>query len=275
MLRIKTVLFLLMLFATAAAAAGQSQSIDREFLKAVTATACENFQASKQPTPPAIVAAEAEFIRQLHPAKLADEPEKAERGCGLIVRAGNLAQGRYVAAYQTIVYVPSGSGGVSEASRTVAVGLVNLAKDGSTATLAAKTAAPLELRPNEQLERFDLARYQLNEKETAFGLRSAIHEAYGGGGGADVYLTLFRENKGTLDVVLTALIASSNIVHGEERGNEKDAIIKVMPHKTSGVFDLEKSIAGRRQVWQWNGKAYATKDPEAVECVNPSCEDRD
>ncbi len=274
MLRTKIVLFLLTLFATAAAGATQSQPIDREMLKRVVAGDCETFQYSRQPTPPAIMVAEPEFIRQLHPAKPADEPEKVERGCRLMVRVRNLTQGQYVVAYQTIVYVPSGSGGVSEASRSVAVGLVNLAKDGSTAALAARTSAPLERRPNDQLERFDMARYELNEKEMAFGLRSAIHEAYGGGG-ADVYLTLFRENNGTLEVVLTALIASSNVVHGEERGGEKDAIIKVLPRKTNGVFDLEKSIAGRRQVWRWNGKAYETKDPEPVECVNPSCEDRD
>jgi len=275
MLRTKPILFLLTLFATAAAGATQSQPIDREMLKRVVAGDCETFQYSKQPTPPAIMVAEPEFIRQLHPAKPADEPEKVERGCRLMVRVRNLTQGQYVVAYQTIVYVPSGSGGVSEASRSVAVGLVNLAKDGSTAALAARTSAPLERRPNDQMERFDMARYELNEKEMAFGLRSAIHEAYGGGGGADVYLTLFRENNGTLDVILTALIASGNVVHGEERGAEKDAIIKVLPRKTNGVFDLEKSISGRRQVWRWNGKVYETKDPEAVECVNPSCEDRD
>lgn len=275
MLRTKTVLFLLTVLATAAAAAAQSQPIDREMLKRVTVTDCDTFQSSKQPTPPAIVAAEAEFIRQLHPGKLTDEPEKVERGCKLMIRARNLAEGRYAVAYQTIVYIPSGSGGVSEESRTLAVGLVSLAKDAGTAALTAKTAAPLERRPNEKPERFDLARYELNEKEMAFGFRSVIYEAYGGGGGADVYLTLFRENNGTLDVILSSLISSSNLVHGEERGDQKDAIIKVLPRKTNGIFDLEKSIAGRKQIWQWNGKAWETKDPEPVECVNPSCEDRD
>ena len=274
MLRTKTVLILLTVFTTALAAAAQSQPINREMVKKAADMDCETFQHSKQPTPPAIMAAEEEFIRQLHPAKLIDEPAKVERGCKLMVRARSLFPGQYAAAYQTIVYIPSGSEGVDEASRTLAVGLINLTKDGSTAAPAAKTATPLELRPNERTERLDLARYELNEKEMALGLRTAIHESYAGGGGDDIYLTLFRENNGRLDVILTALISSSNIGHAEERGVRKDAIIKVLPRKTNGIFDLEKSIFGRKQVWQWNGKAYATKDPEPVDCVNPSCEER-
>src|SRR5258708_39760398 len=137
MLRTKIVLFLLTVFATAAAGAAQGPPIDREMLKRVVAADCETFQYSKQPAPPAIMAAEAEFIRQLHPAKPADEPEKVERGCRLMVRARNLTQGQYVVAYQTIVYVPSGSGGVSEASRSVAVALAHPAPHTTHAPLPA------------------------------------------------------------------------------------------------------------------------------------------
>src|SRR5258708_19628162 len=137
MLRTKIGLVLFTLFEAAAGGAKQSQPIDREMLKRVVAGDCETFQYSKQPTPPAIMAAEPEFIRQLHPAKPADEPEKVERGCRLMVRVRNLTKGQYVVAYQTIVYVPSGSWGVSEPSRSVAVALAHPAPHTTHAPLPA------------------------------------------------------------------------------------------------------------------------------------------
>jgi hypothetical protein len=233
---------------------------------------------SRQALPPAVKLHAKQLIEQLHPAKLIAEPELVEKVCGFTAKPWRYSADAVVAVYETAVYKPSGFGGADEVYRTLAIAVLKVPAKGGALSVTAKTAEPLRLQKEIQLDRLDLARYQLNEKETAFGLRTIKYFAYGSGGGADAYLQLFRVNDGVVSLVLSTLISSSSMIKGEwnkggsrerrSKGSEKDAVIRVLPQKSNGMFDLEKASGGKHAVFRWNGKEYATTDAEPVDKVN-------
>jgi hypothetical protein len=130
-----------------------------------------------------------------------------------------------------------------------------------------------------RFDRFDLAAYQLTETETAFGLRTVKNVMYAGGGGADEYLELFRISDGVVVPILSTLMISTALEAGEWRkdgtrehhdvGSGKGAFIRVLKVKSNGFFDFEKYVsAGKHAIFHWNGKAYATSDPDPLKSVN-------
>jgi hypothetical protein len=227
----------------------------------------------------AIMNRQAEVIGKLHPTPLINSPNVYELECGLLVKPWKYSPNGFIAVFETAVLKPSGSGGASEEYRTLSVGLVTVAKDGNSVAVDARTAQPYRLEQEVRFDRFDLAAYQLTESETAFGLRTIKNTMYAGGGGADEYLELFRINNGVVVPILSTLMISTALEAGEWRkdgtrehhdvGNEKGAFIRVLKVKSNGFFDLEKYLSnGKHAIFHWNGKAYATTDPDPLKSVN-------
>jgi hypothetical protein len=184
----------------------------------------------------------------------------------------------YLVPFETIVRTSQEQ---REVSRKLALAMVRVSGAGSCFDLIAKTAAPLERATIEpptidgglRLDHFDFAPYRLNEQETAFGLRSYFYTMYIGGSGHDEVLELFRVKDGMIEPVLWTWMASSNLVKGEQRGDPKGAVIRVLPTKTKGMFDLKKSArGGRSAIYRWNGQRYETHDPEPMKCFNEPCQ---
>lgn len=219
-----------------------------------------------------------EVIGKLHPAPLIKTPSEYELECGLLVKPWKYSPNGFIAVFETAVFKPSGSGGTSEEYRTLSVGLVTVATDGSSVSVVARTAQPYELEQDVRFDRFDLAAYQVTESETAAGLRTLKNTAYAGGG-ADEYLVLFRIKDGAVVPILSTLMKSTALIAGEwhkdgsrehhDVGDEKGAFIRVLKVKTSDFFDLEKYVSsGKHATFHWNGKAYATGDSDPVKPVN-------
>lgn len=229
------------------------------------------WQAAREKMPAAIQGRQSDLMQLLQPAEVVRAGETIER-CQLVAKAWGLLSNSYLVLHQTIVDSKTGDGRDLQ-SRSLAMALVRISADGTSLSVIAKTPAPLERKGWLYLKRFDFAPYQLNENETAFGLRTFYDTTYMGGGGSDDLLELFRVKDGRIEPILSTLMASSNFVHGEQRGDPKGAVIRVLPTKTDGVFDLKKSVRGSgAAIYRWNGHAYATRDPEPVECVNEPCE---
>jgi hypothetical protein len=227
----------------------------------------------------AIMNRQTEVISKLHPAPLIKTPNTYELECGLLVKPWKYSPNGFIAVYETAVLHPSGAGGAEEEYRTLSVGLVTVAKDERSVSVDARTAAPCRLEKDVRFDRFDLAAYQLTETETAFGLRTIKNVMYAGGGGADEYLELFRTKDGAVVPILSTLMVSTALEAGEWRkdgtrehhdvGNGKGAFIRVLKVKTNGFFDFEKYISsGKHAIFHWNGKAYATSDPDPLKSVN-------
>jgi hypothetical protein len=245
-------------------------------------------RAGRREMPRALQAGLPRLMELLHPDKLVMENGNIERWCKPAVVAwpdhhpspptpgGPGTPGHanlYLVAFETIVHKTHYEGTMEEASRKLALALVRVSGDGDSWQAIAKTAEPLERKAELVLDRFDFAPYRLNEHETAFGLRSYFNTTYIGGGGHDQILELFRLRDDTIEPVLWTLIGSSNFVKGEQRGDPKGAVIRVLPEKTNGKFDLKKSVrGGGSQIFRWNGQRYETHDPEPVECFNEPCE---
>ncbi len=227
----------------------------------------------------AIMNRQEEVISKLHPAPLIKSPNVYELECGLLVKPWKYSPNGFIAVFETTVLKPSGSGGASEEYRTISVGLITVAKDGNSVSVDARTAQPYRLEQDVRFDRFDLAAYQLSATETAFGLRTVKNTMYAGGGGADEYLELFRVKDGAVVPILSTLMKSTALIAGEWRndgtrehhdaGDEKGAFIRVLKVKTNGFFDFEKYVSsGKHAIFHWNGKAFATSDPDPLESVN-------
>jgi hypothetical protein len=229
-------------------------------------------RAGRREMPPAIQTRQSELMQQLHPANLLMERRKIERGCMPAAQAWPHRANLYLVPFETMVREQKRGGGEKEASRSLAIALVRVSGDGACLSVIAKTAQPLERKGELELDHFDFAPYRLNAHETAFGLRSFFNTAYVGGGGRDEVLELFRVKDGVIEPILWTLVASSSFRHGEQDGDPKGAVIRVLPTKTNGVFDLKKRVrGGGAAIFRWNGHAYETHNPEPVECLNDPC----
>jgi hypothetical protein len=227
----------------------------------------------------AIMNRQPEVIGKLHPAPFINGPNVYELQCGLLVKAWKYSANGFIAVFETAVLHPSGAGGAEEEYRTISVGLVTVAPDGNSVSVGPRTAQPYRLEKDIRFDRFDLAAYQLTESETAFGLRTLKNTMYAGGGGADEYLELFRINDGVVTPILSTLMKSTALEAGEwhkdgtrehhDVGNDKGAFLRVLKVKSNGFFDLEKYLSnGKHAIFHWNGKTYATSDPDPLKSVN-------
>ncbi len=106
---------------------------------------------------------------------------------------------------------------------------------------------------------FDLAPYKLSTDQVAFGLRVAWQTMYGGGGGTFTALMLFLVQGDRIVNVLSEPIEEWGM--SGSRPDEKyewktKNVLRILPHKHSGYFDLQlKERGGKwKKTFQWDGE---------------------
>ncbi|MGE3611128.1 MAG: hypothetical protein AB7I27_16170 [Bacteriovoracaceae bacterium] len=214
-----------------------------------------------------------DVIKQLHPAPLINLPNKKEISCGVRLRLWKNSE--YIAIYKTSTVIPSGFGGYKNLNNDIYLGLVIKEEKGTK--FIAKTGKPLSLVLDEDLDRLDLAKYQLNESEVAMGVRTLRRSTYIGGGGSNEYLYLFRVSSGDFKQIFYSLMSSEALVGGEwkEDGTrakievgQKPAVINVLKEKTNGFFNLEKKAGKAIMIFKYDGKMYSSTDKEIIQDKN-------
>lgn len=118
---------------------------------------------------------------------------------------------------------------------------------------------------DDEVDSFDLASYRIAPGTIAFGVRSAQHEGYAGGGAMFQTLHLFAIDGGTLKRVLVQPIYVSKLTAGDWNPNgtrqhqedEATLVVAVLSTMTAGHYDLRVSERGthNKAVLHWDKAA--------------------
>jgi hypothetical protein len=108
---------------------------------------------------------------------------------------------------------------------------------------------------------FDFAPYKVANDQIAFGIRVGWQVMYGGGGGMYDALMLFLVRGDKIVNVLSEPIGESGMSGGaaeEKRTWETNNVVRILPSKHAGHFDLQLKARGGKwkQTFQWDAGAY-------------------
>lgn len=116
-------------------------------------------------------------------------------------------------------------------------------------------------------QRFDFARYQLRNGDTAFGVRAGWSEGYAGGGASFEALYLFHIDGKALRVVFAQPMMFNKMIAGDwhKDGTRSHDLtdgsntLNVLPGTTAGYHDLQlRERNGKwRQTWRWSEASQA------------------
>lgn len=106
---------------------------------------------------------------------------------------------------------------------------------------------------------FDFAPYKVSKDQVAFGLRVAWQTAYAGGGGLYDALMLFlvRGDK-VVNILSEPMEEYGDSGSGDEKNSwETNNVLRILPHKHAGYFDLQIKDRDRKwkKTFQWDAQA--------------------
>lgn len=133
------------------------------------------------------------------------------------------------------------------------------------------TSAFALLNPAENMEvgnldRLDLANYQLNDTTKAFGIRYSVDTGYAGGGASSQAMNLFAVIAGRLKPVLSVATYEYENIAGEWHNDgtrdhditTSEYILKILPQQKNGFYNIlwqEKSVKKPEQrIYTWNNQ---------------------
>jgi hypothetical protein len=107
---------------------------------------------------------------------------------------------------------------------------------------------------------FDMAPYKVSSDQVAFGLRVGWQTMYSGGGGMFDALMLFLVRGDRIVNVLSEPIEEWGMSGGspeDKREWQTNNVLRILPHKHSGYFDLQLNERGGKwkKTFQWNADA--------------------
>jgi hypothetical protein len=130
--------------------------------------------------------------------------------------------------------------------------------------------------PNGIYQEFDLAKFEVNDTQTAFGLRVGRHQGYAGGIGYFEVLALFMiDNDRIINILAEPIYFFQNIAgdwnEDHTRQNylvEHENVLVMLPSQTDGYYDLQiKAVdSDWEKTFSWDAslKHYLPKDRTAI-----------
>jgi hypothetical protein len=239
---------------------------------------CENKALTSQYPLPDALSREA-LVRALLGRALVTSETELEFACNVFGKPWKSQdQATLVVFVETSLFHRTANGkGASESNHQLRIGVYRQQPQGRY-DLVAKTSRGVDFRDQADVSSLDFAPYKLTPSEYAFGVRMSRNYMYGGGGGTNVYLDLYRVQASDVRPVLSTLMSSSSMTAGDWHkngtrdhsfnGDDRTAEISVLTTTTGGVFDWRKKKGRKFAVFKWTGEDFQTRGRDPVEDVN-------